>query len=238
MLENEANLYLRYDTDFNIIQTVVTSPVIKESEAIKILEIYKKADYSLANIDQSRNLNDKLHLTHLAVVSERFQVMRWLFQNLHETYVNRTTKQGTTALMFASYMGLADYVKALLKYKLIELDLVDVVGRTSFWYASERGHVDIVKLHIRAKADVNIPDHFGKTPLAIARENKHSETARLIEEAGGQMEVSVKTSKPSETPPEIELLKKLESKEVSDIEFSRFPRRFIIVEEVFLQAVI
>ena len=47
-------------------------------------------------------------------------------------------------------------------------------------WACDRGHVEIVKLLIKLKADVNIADHEGQTPLHYACACGHAGIAKLL----------------------------------------------------------
>ena len=52
--------------------------------------------------------------------------------------------------------------------------------------AAENGHGSVVDQLLQARADVNIKDRWGKTPLDLANEKRHTEVAaRLLKAAGG-----------------------------------------------------
>lgn len=65
------------------------------------------------------------------------------------------------------------------------LDVIDHSGYgydtcSAIFYASWRGHTEVVKLLLEAGANPNIPEHRGGTPLLFAVHLNHMEIARLL----------------------------------------------------------
>jgi ankyrin repeat protein len=52
--------------------------------------------------------------------------------------------------------------------------------------ASQKGHVDVVKLLLEKGADVDASTDNGITALLVARKNGHADIAQLLEKAGAK----------------------------------------------------
>ena len=74
-----------------------------------------------------------------------------------------------------------EVVKTLLAAKA-EVNTADNEGNTPLWWASDRGHVEVVKT--LTKADVNKADNKGQTPLSRALHFNHTEVVALLCGAG------------------------------------------------------
>ena len=60
-------------------------------------------------------------------------------------------------------------------------------GATPLLYASENGHLEVVRILLSHKADANLKDTFyGSTPLGSALTNKHYDVARVLVENGAK----------------------------------------------------
>jgi ankyrin repeat protein len=101
-----------------------------------------------------------------------------------------TNRYGGTALIPACHHGHVEAVKVLLG-TAIDIDHVNNLGWTALLEAVILGdggpvYVEIVSLLLAARANVNIPDRDGVTPLAHARRRGYRSIARLLEQAGGR----------------------------------------------------
>ena len=54
---------------------------------------------------------------------------------------------------------------------------------TPLHYAAKYGNVELAKLLLEAKADPRAKEFHGKTPLDLAKENKHQDIVKLLESA-------------------------------------------------------
>lgn len=91
---------------------------------------------------------------------------------------------GPEDLWAAARKGDAAAVKALLG-KGVDVNAKTEYGATALSFAADKGHVEIVKLLIAHKADVNVKDTFYKaTPLTWALGKNHVEIIKLLVEAG------------------------------------------------------
>jgi len=63
----------------------------------------------------------------------------------------------------------------------ININAKDKAGQTIFHSAVERGNINLIEVLFKIKADINIKDNQGKTPLAIAKLHRQELVAWLME---------------------------------------------------------
>jgi len=104
---------------------------------------------------------------HTAVEYNNSHVLRLLVEQ--RTNVNSHSKEGLTALAAAARKGHVSIVPILLDSGA-ELDGRDnSSGKTPLHYAAEKMNSDMMELLLSRRADVNLPDAEGSTPLLFAR---------------------------------------------------------------------
>jgi uncharacterized protein len=101
-----------------------------------------------------------------------------------------TNRYGGTALIPACHHGHVETVKVLLG-TAIDIDHINNLGWTALLEAVILGdggptYVEIVRLLLAARANVNIADREGVTPLAHARRRGYDAIARLLEQVRGR----------------------------------------------------
>ncbi len=101
-----------------------------------------------------------------------------------------TNRYGGTALIPACHHGHVETVRELLK-TAIDVDHVNRLGWTALLEVAILGdggpaYIEITQLLLAAKADPNIADRDGTTPLAHARRRGYREIASLLESAGAR----------------------------------------------------
>jgi uncharacterized protein len=89
--------------------------------------------------------------------------------NYKDYYVG-DRKRFSMPLHAACYQGNYSVAQLLLRQPAIELDAIDIDGRTPLMWAVERGHEGIIGLLLEKGADPKIKNAEGKTALEIARE--------------------------------------------------------------------
>ena len=102
-----------------------------------------------------------------------------------------TNRYGGTALIPAAHHGHVEAVKELLRTGGVPIDHVNNLGWTALLEAIILGdggpkHTEIVKLLVAAKANVNIADRDGVTPLAHAKKKGYAEIVKTLEAAGAK----------------------------------------------------
>ena len=126
-------------------------------------------------------------------------------------HVNESDADGTTALMFASVRpslyvgqgrssehGLTRIVKILLAQEGINVNLWNNEGETAIILASQNGHIEIVKMLLKAGAHVNVEededamdveilnlDHH--SALMMASYEGHTEIVKILLDAGAHV---------------------------------------------------
>lgn len=101
-----------------------------------------------------------------------------------------TNRYGGTALIPACHYGHVDTVRLLLTTR-IAVDHINNLGWTALLEAVILGdgglaHAEIVRMLIASKADVNLADAQGVTPLQHALARKQVHVAELLRDAGGR----------------------------------------------------
>ena len=91
----------------------------------------------------------------------------------------RTTSDGTTALIVASWGGRLDVVRVLLTAKA-DVNAKRTDGRTALCMASLDGHLEVVKALVAANADVNARTADGATALTIASQKGHRGVVQFL----------------------------------------------------------
>ena len=87
-------------------------------------------------------------------------------------------------LLAAARKGDAAAVQSLLS-KGVDVNSQNSYGATALTYAADKGHLEVVKLLLEHKADVNAKDTFYKsTPLGWAMSRSHIEIIKSLVEAG------------------------------------------------------
>ena len=93
--------------------------------------------------------------------------------------VNHRSKNGVTALIFASLGGHEGVAKILLA-KGAKVDSKTVSGVTALMSASLSGHEDVVKMLVAKGANVNLKDTDGTTALKIASQLGHEAVVKIL----------------------------------------------------------
>ena len=108
----------------------------------------------------------------------------------HGADLKSTNRYGGTALIPACERGHVETVRTLIEAG-VNVDHVNSLGWTGLLEAiilSDGGprHVQIVRLLLEAKADPNLADKDGVTPLSHATQRGYREIERLLRDAGGR----------------------------------------------------
>ena len=119
---------------------------------------------------------------HMACVGGEKEVADLLIRRGAD--VNLRDKRGATPLWIAARGGHKEIVELLIE-KGADISASD--GRreaTPLLIAARSGHADVVELLIAKGADVNVPDNQGLTPLAMAKQGKHTEVVNVLRQHG------------------------------------------------------
>uniref|UniRef100_A0A0G4HYJ9 Uncharacterized protein n=1 Tax=Chromera velia CCMP2878 TaxID=1169474 RepID=A0A0G4HYJ9_9ALVE len=93
--------------------------------------------------------------------------------------------------------GMTEVIDRLIREsKTVNVDVRDEErGETALMLASCKGHTDIVRLLVDAKANVDMQDKNGMTALILASENGHTDIVRLLVDAKANVDMEDKNSK-------------------------------------------
>jgi hypothetical protein len=98
-------------------------------------------------------------------------------------------RRGRTQLHHCADKGLTTSVKRLLSIRNINVNVKDDWrGYTPLHFAATIGHVEIARLLLQNRADVNAKSKYGTTPLHDAAVNGHVDILHLLVENGADLE--------------------------------------------------
>ncbi|CAC5426449.1 unnamed protein product [Mytilus coruscus] len=93
----------------------------------------------------------------------------------HFEQVNKCCDDGISPLQIASYNNRIKVVKVLFQCQDIIMYLCDKEGRSALYWASQQGHVGVVKELLQQTTKINICRDKGASPLWIASKNGHED---------------------------------------------------------------
>lgn len=93
---------------------------------------------------------------------------------------------GNTCLCTAALCGKLDVCKFLVEEKSIDINEKNQFGKKPIFYATEKGHVDIVKFFISKGADVNEVGYDGVPLLFLAYQKGQMEVHKILIENGAE----------------------------------------------------
>ncbi|KAJ3696811.1 hypothetical protein LUZ61_000516 [Rhynchospora tenuis] len=96
----------------------------------------------------------------------------------------------TMQLLFMASHGELDGVEELLK-EGIDVNSIDLDGRTALHIASCEGHLEVAKLLLRWRANINARDRWGSTPAADAKYYGNTEVYDLLRSRGAKVPKTV-----------------------------------------------
>ncbi|RAR09741.1 ankyrin repeat-containing protein [Stemphylium lycopersici] len=156
--------------------------------------IFEKIHHAMPDLLSKSFLKDAIrdvmrtHL-HWAASCGQTETVRFLCSNYHVRLLHDSEDaEGKTAIHLASEFNHVRVMQCLLECitstateELIMeiIDSTDNYGRTAFWYAAKKGHVDILRL-LEPYADTGRRATNGHTPLSIACFKGHTEVARYL----------------------------------------------------------
>jgi len=92
-------------------------------------------------------------------------------------------------LTSAAQQDNVEAVKIALASESVKIDdNTGLGGMSAYHWAAKNGNVEITQLLVDAKADPNVQNKVGKTPVALAAESGHVEVLKLIVDSGGDIE--------------------------------------------------
>ncbi|CAI8028798.1 Ankyrin repeat domain-containing protein 29, partial [Geodia barretti] len=99
----------------------------------------------------------------------------------------QVSTQGRTELHNAAERGDVEAVERLLSTSVNVNSRTEDEGHTALRLASWKGHVEVVRLLLKAGAAVFIPDKDGLSPLYVASQEGHSEVVDVLVKAGADV---------------------------------------------------
>jgi ankyrin repeat protein len=100
--------------------------------------------------------------------------------------INERDNENRTALHLAAYEGKFKAVESLLRHGAHKEIVEKTNGMTALHLAVVKGAEDVVRIFIENNANINAQSKDGVTPLLIARHEKKTAIANLLEENGAR----------------------------------------------------
>ena len=157
-----------------------------EATARNDVEAARRLIAAGANVNAQNESRDSAFL--LAGAQGRLEILKLTLAAGAD--LKSTNRYGGTALIPACHHGHVETVRELLK-TAIDVNHVNNLGWTALLEVTILGdggapYVEITRLLIAHRVDVNIADRQGVTPLAHARQRGFREIAALLEAAGAR----------------------------------------------------
>jgi ankyrin repeat protein len=142
--------------------------------------------YAGADVNAKDNIHDSAYL--YAGARGHLDILKMILA--HGADLKSTNRFGGTALIPASERGHVETVQTLIKAG-VDVDHINKLGWTALLEAIILGnggmpHQKIVQLLVDAKADVNLADRDGVSPLRHARNRGFSQIEQILVKAGAQ----------------------------------------------------
>ncbi|XP_059304803.1 integrin-linked protein kinase 1-like [Lycium ferocissimum] len=107
------------------------------------------------------------------------------FEN--ETVAVPDNLDSTMQLLFLACRGDANGVKELLDNDDVDVNSIDLDGRTALHIAACEGHVEVVKLLLSRKANIDARDRWGSTAAADAKYYGNNEVYNILKARGAKV---------------------------------------------------
>ena len=142
-----------------------------------------------AGADINATENDRYDAVTIASVADDVGTLRMLLQ-LGASAKQVTSRYDGTALIAAAHLG-HDLVVKMLIDAGAPLDHVNNLGWTALIESIVLGnggprHIETLRALVHAKANVNIADRNGQTPLALAKAKRFTAMVQILEKAGAK----------------------------------------------------
>ncbi|MBA3954066.1 ankyrin repeat domain-containing protein [Candidatus Dependentiae bacterium] len=139
------------------------------------------------------NLQDKLGFSPLIVAIEKGFIPIVAVLVAAGANLNVQNDIGITALWLAAYKGYTEIVELLLNPSSVDSNTPDQHGDKALTKACVFDHNNTVKLLLARKANPNLSDKFGNTPLMIASDKGLMPIAKVLLEAGANPNIQTKS---------------------------------------------
>ena len=121
---------------------------------------------------------------HLAAESGNEKILEFVIQKVKGKMINTLNNKGVTPLLIAVKKNFVLGVALLLQVPEIDVNIPDKENYTPVSIAAQCGYIDILRLLIDCKANLNEESAFEESPLLLALENNFEECAIELLQAG------------------------------------------------------
>ncbi|CAF1105763.1 unnamed protein product [Adineta steineri] len=152
------------------------------------------------NVAPVGNVADELNITgwtplYAAMKSRKFDVVKLLLK--HGADPNAVQKLVSTPFLLASEICDLDIIEACveagadLEFKPsgTDADNLNITGQTALFMATLKDRVDVVKFLIEKKAQINVQNRYGVSPLLLCAESGNYELVQVLVEGGADVNI-------------------------------------------------
>ena len=154
-----------------------------------MLEYLKEAVYTAARDGKAKEIHSMIRTL------DREDVVKPILN-----HYSKVDDEEITPLLAAAKNGHAEVVNVLLEDNCVDIEQTGTVnsneqtieGATAMWCAANAGHLDVVKVLVKHKADVNHTTRSNSTPLRAACFDGHLDVVKYLMENGADITITSK----------------------------------------------
>ncbi|XP_052073649.1 uncharacterized protein LOC127711594 isoform X4 [Mytilus californianus] len=171
-----VKVLLQHSADVNKCSNDGTPPlqIACYNNRIEVVHVLLQCD----DVDIDLCDDDGCSSLYMASQNGHVDVVKVLIQ--HSADVNKCSNDGHPPLQIACYNNRIEVVHVLLHCDDVDINLCDDDGCSSLYWASQKGHVDVVIELLQHSADVNKCNNKGKNSLSVAQWQGHIEIEQLL----------------------------------------------------------
>jgi ankyrin repeat protein len=164
-----------------------SSLCLKSEGFVGIRQFLKYPSFDLEYIDNNGNT-----MLMLCAMNNMQQMIERVIEN-NVNIINNVNNRNENALIIATKLDCSKAIATLIEYPIF-VNQQDCLGNTALHYAVDIENTFIIKLLIKTKADINIKNNDGFTPIDIAKEKKNDDLVNCLTNSSSSQSSSSSSS--------------------------------------------